>query len=183
MNQAKNYLFILLFAAIVGVSCDKKVVYPPSDILSNTTVGFDNGGNIVTSNNPVSYSYGSYSLTYKNNVLVIYASYDPVESIDGTYSVNIKLYTKSTGKYILSNKDSGIYSYDEPRYNYYVNYYTDSLHTGIVNLTLLDTINHVASGTFSFVAESKFGIVNGNDTIPNIETDTVTNGYFNYLRW
>jgi hypothetical protein len=182
MNKLVSYLLILFFIGLIYISCDKEVVYPPLDTISPTTVGFDNVGNIVTSDNPISYEFGSYSLTYKNNVVVFFASYDPVESIDAIYSVNIKFHAKTTGTYLLSNKDSGIYTYSEPRYYYYSNYYTDSIHTGTIKLTLLDTVNHVASGTFSFVAESQYGITSG-DTIRSLETDTVTNGYFNYLKW
>jgi hypothetical protein len=55
-------------------------------------------------------------------------------------------------------------------------YYTDSTHTGSVTITRLDTINHIVSVTFSFIAQQQFPERYG-------PIDTVSNGSFNNLKW
>jgi hypothetical protein len=55
-------------------------------------------------------------------------------------------------------------------------YYTDSTHTGSVTVTKLDTINHIASGSFKFTAEEQEPSRNGG-------TDNLSNGSFTNLTW
>ena len=55
-----------------------------------------------------------------------------------------------------------------------VEYVSDSLRTGTLDITTFDATNHKASGTFSFAAYDHTG-VNG--------TKTVTNGVFTDVKW
>ena len=174
MNKAIRNLFILLFIDLIYISCDKKVANPAAPpTIPAPEVGFDNGGNIEDTNSESS-TFGGYSITYTDNLIRIYASYDPYDSPHGSPAINIKFYAKTIGTYILSNKDSCTFIYSNNLH--YVEYYTDSVHTGKVILTQLDTVNHLASGTFWFACEMQYPNVNGG-------IDTLTNGYFTNLKW
>ncbi len=182
MNKGRIYLFILLLIGVIYISCENKIaVAPVTPTNTNTKApivygspawGF-NGGNYLL------YDYlASYEVTYKNNILVI--------SLDGTIEGaswpnaywTIQFYAKETGTYILSNKNIGQYSWSELFGGHYTNgsFNTDSIHTGKVTLTVLDTINHVVSGTFWYACEEQAPTVNGG-------VDSVTNGYFTNLKW
>jgi hypothetical protein len=59
----------------------------------------------------------------------------------------------STGTYSLNSQpNKGIFEHD---YAGGPHYETDATHTGTVNITLCDTVNHIYSGTFSFTAVDK----------------------------
>jgi len=162
----KKLFWILIFFGVVLVACDKKVVYPPispSPVtkISPSLISFDN------------WSANVDGITYKHNELAFQCDVN-FQSPD--YYVSVSFYTKTTGVYILSNKNSAAYSALYPTYNLYKYYYTDSIHTGIVTLTELDTINHLASGAFWFAAEEQSPTVNGG-------IDSVKYGYFTNLTW
>ncbi|HTA27071.1 MAG TPA: hypothetical protein VK809_04750 [Bacteroidia bacterium] len=179
MNQAKNYLFILAFVGLAWGSCDKKPVSPPSTtttVTNNTTattptpaIGFDSWADITDPN--------SFRIIDSSNIISVWGSvnYGP----SGAYGFIIKFYAKSQGIYLLSNKNNGSYSEGgwSPSHGFWsINYYTDSIYIGKVTLTELDTINHVASGTFYFNCEEQYLTINGG-------LDSVTNGYFTNLKW
>lgn len=90
--------------------------------------------------------------------------------------ISISLKTNKTGTFTLSNVNYGdVFSAYLLSKTYFA-YYTDSVHTGLVTLTTFDTVNHVASGTFNFVAQEQSPTKNGGDA-------TVTNGSFTSLKW
>jgi hypothetical protein len=171
MNKRRNYLLVLLLIGLIYISCDKLVDYPPS---ANPTVSVS--PNVTTS---MSWLYGGIAspiISYRHDTIHIYGYHDTVESGVGTVSwaITLNFHAKTTGTYLLSNKNRGEYFIEAnavPRY-----YFTDSVHAGTVILTELDTINHVASGTFSFACEMQNPNVNGG-------LDSVKNGYFTYLKW
>jgi hypothetical protein len=95
-----------------------------------------------------------------------YQSFGP----SGANYFKILFPAKTPGTYLLSNKNTGVYTWFTTTYS------TDSSHTGMVTLIQLDTINHITSGTFWFACEEQSPILNGGST-------TVKNGYFTYMKW
>ena len=166
----------MIFFGMVFGGCDKKVVYPAVTTINAPTlpilynlIGYD-GISIPDQG-------GYYSLTHSSDCFVIYCDYYPGRSGYWIYSFTIKFYAKNTGIYVLSNINTGKYyeyNVNNPPYSY--NFSTDSIHTGIVTLTKLDTINHLLSGTFWYAAEEQSPTLNGG-------VDTLKNGYFTNLRW
>ncbi len=181
MNQAKNYLFVLLFAAIVGVSCDKKVVYPETAASIATTQPAIVYGSPDVSFNGIDYTNlwpaTTYGITYTGNVLFVslYYSWDGPGTGEYWY---IQLHAKDTGTYLLSNKNIGYFENTVKNSSTFTSYIycTDSIHTGKVTLTVLDTINHVASGTCSYAGEMQSPTVNG-------DVASIKNGFFTNLKW
>ena len=69
---------------------------------------------------------------------------------EGVY-ISIRKGFDKTGTYLLNNDNSyADYEYDE--YHSFV-YQTDSVHTGTLLITRLDTVNKIISGKFSFTAQ------------------------------
>jgi hypothetical protein len=178
MIKTKFPLLALLLSGIIWISCDKKVVYPP--VTQTNSIGdtakqyWGYGGDAYSTRSGSSY-IGTWSSSIKvsqdtffiSGGLVFYASRGWGNSI------SLKFYAKGTGAYILSNKNTGTYFTSYPVRTFYG---TDSIHTGILTLTKLDTVNHYISGTFWFSSEMYYPSVNG-------MLDTVRNGYFTNFKW
>ena len=168
MNQAKNYLFILLFAGITGVSCDKKGVHPITNP-SNSIIATVNATWFGTT----TYTYTPQSISYTNGLLSNHGKY---EDNNGGENFDLFIHLQKAGAYSLSTYN---YAYIEPWSNSSPNSFsfcTDSLHTGTINLSKFDSINHLIDGTFSFIA-------NMVQPIQSDGTATVTNGSINNLTW
>ncbi len=161
------------------ISCDKKVVYPAStnSTLNNNsstktptdTTNCDWGFNGLKFTScgagDISCSMDTFSITVGTGVLGDYSS-----------TFNITFSAKNTGVYILSNKNFGTYNFDNYQVYYFSYYVTDSIHTGVLTLTKLDTINHYISGTYSYACEEQRPSVNGG-------IDSVKNGFFTDFKW
>ncbi len=87
--------------------------------------------------------------------------------------MDFSIHARQIGVYLLSNKDRGGQSENDGRGGS-AGWTTDSTHTGQVTLTELDTIHHIASGTFWY-----------NDTIEAYSSasyapklSSVKNGFF-----
>lgn len=93
-----------------------------------------------------------------------------------SYFLNFFIHAKQAGIYKLSISNYAQTGIDGICLNL-TEWQTDSLHTGTLNLTKFDTVNHIVSGNFNFIAELTSGLI-GTST-----TDTIKNGYFNNLRW
>lgn len=185
MNKTRHYLVALLLIGLIYISCENKIAVPPiNPVITNKSdstkapfvygpslLYLDGNGNLATPYQPFSDQYDNVS--YSGSILKIY--YYTFFEGNG-FSFSIEFHAVDTGVYVLSNRNTGNYTIQ------YLNvtlntiaYYTDSVHTGRVALTLLDTINHVASGTFSYTSEEQSPIVNGGSRYDH--------GYFTDLRW
>jgi hypothetical protein len=170
MNKGRNYLFVLFLAGLIYISCKKEVVYPPptpppTDIITATSEGG-------------TFSYTPRTIKFSRDTLSIYSTYvtGAGSGCDGgTYYISFLVYAKQAGTYVLSNHNIaslGEYGFCSPNS---FQWQTDSAHTGSINFTQFDTINHIVSGTFSFVAEEELPIRFGG-------TDTAT-GNINKVTW
>jgi len=101
-------------------------------------------------------------------------TYDTSSGYNEEISIRVK--ANKTGSFTLSNVNTGdvFWTTTHPKASFA--YYTDSVHTGLITLTTFDTVNHVASGTFNFVAQEQMPTKNGGNA-------TVTNGSFTNLKW
>lgn len=179
----KKLFWVLIFLGVVFGGCDKKVVYPQN-------VSLNSSGN---STQPTNQTYPPSSFGTVNGVdttfyytgIKLYVN--NIFTLGGATSLSVRdwtniqlgIYAKSPGNYLLSDNNYGSFGFtfiNGVGYTINSQFSTDNLHTGMVALTLFDTINHVASGTFHFVA-------NMTSPTPNLATDTVKNGYFSYIRW
>lgn len=166
----KQLLFIVLFAFLaLGLnSCEQEptTTPTPTEPVNATVSG-------------VTYNYNLKWAKDSGGIFSFFAmdSIPTQGSNTGYYEeISISLKTNKTGTFTLSNVNYGdVFSAYLLSKTYFA-YYTDSVHTGLVTLTTFDTVNHVASGTFNFVAQEQSPTKNGGDA-------TVTNGSFTSLKW
>ena len=168
MKGAKKYLFFLFLIVVIFYSCKKDTPTPPNHINTpRDTFGY---------NNFIFWEYqlSANDMNYKNGVLNLTVSYwGGSETITYIY---FSIHAKQTGVYLLSNKDTGKFGtiFDADIRHWW---FTDSKDTGKVTLTELDTINHIASGTFWYTAKLGQG-----DTAFVMPYTSVDNGFFT-LNW
>jgi hypothetical protein len=122
--------------------------------------------------------YYAETVSFIGDVFSFYAidTINKGSQCEGYEIISISFKAKTTGNSIqLSN--NGATSVSSGGYCSMIGFWytTDSIHKGYVNLTELDTINHIASGTFSFTAEMQSPVRYGG-------IDTVTNGAFVNLK-
>lgn len=173
MYKSASYLPILFLIGLIYSSCEDKQAIPP-DPYPNNTIAATLGENPGTG--PGRFIYTPQEVKFSGDTLSIYAAI--ITGADGgcsgTEYLGIYIHAKQTGTYILSNLNYAIVGeFGFCSLNSF-GYSTDSIHTGMVNLTTLDTINHITSGTFSFVGFALY---------PLVGTDTVTNGIINNVTW
>jgi hypothetical protein len=122
------------------------------------------------------FNYYPKSVTFLHDTLSILAV-DTIpqsnQTCDGFEQIMLIFKAKSTGSIALAYGSVTTYGYCSMNSFWYT---TDSTHTGSVNVTMLDTINHIASGTFSFSGEMQTPMRYGG-------TNTVSNGSFNKIKW
>jgi len=160
--------FVVLLAYPLIFSCNKETEiitpFPPNtETGANTFMFRVNGGEII--NSQVGYFAAKPRISiYYSQIEPVYGSYffDITSGIlflaDNKFiSITVKE-MPTIGKYDLSSGNSGA-SYDDENPTE-LHYYTDVNNTGELNITKLDTINHIISGTFTFKARQ--WCLNGN---------------------
>lgn len=156
---------------------------PPANVSKPLadTLGYNGQGWGTWSSNEI----GPWNLSYKKGLLTV----EYVYNLDYMYqqAISFQIYAKTTGSYLLSNKYKGTYATCSSPNQYppffWTTYTTDSIHTGMVTLTKLDTVNKISSGTFWFAAATKDTLKthNNKDSIISV-ADTINNGFFT-LAW
>ena len=149
MHAVRKYIFFLLLIGLFWASCKKDSASPQTSALSASPLKVNTDS--IGFGLPGKYSNWIPLATYKNNILTIGGYSNPTPGQPSfAWSFYMKFYAKTTGTYLLSTKDTGCI--DEVEYMKgsvgAFAYYTDSVYTGKVILTELDTIHHLASGTF-----------------------------------
>jgi hypothetical protein len=154
----KNKKWLLIFSALsaicIGFSCKKDGLTKETQTGANTFSCKVDG--VVFKPSESGGLFGSPPITVYNfpyNGFTLLGKYygDRV-----TFSKNVMLnliFIKTTGSYKLGlNKNNGIYEID---YAGGPVFRTDETHTGIVNITRCDSVNHIYSGNFSFTGIDK----------------------------
>jgi len=162
----KTFLKLFFILSIVITACKKEEkpienpFQPNTEIGANTFMFKVNGGEVISSQ--VGYLATSPRISvYYSHIEPIYGSY--FFGLEGTkiyleenkyIGINI-LSMPSIGKYklseyVTSGKGNYAYFYNLKPIELY--YYTDVNNTGELNITKLDTTNHIISGTFTFKA-------------------------------
>jgi|SRR6185312_267057 len=85
-------------------------------------------------------------LSYESNTVVLTA--EMKTSSNDTFMDLVIKQVSGPGQYIIS--DSNYADFRTSSGIIIINYKTDVSHTGIVNITRFDTVNHIISGTFQF---------------------------------
>jgi len=156
------YSLILLFV----ISCKKDSTTSSTSSIS-VTISNSVGDNGTFSFTPqtVKYSNGSFSFYGTSAV-------NSGGGCGGSLSLSFGFKGKTPGTYIIngSTGSSGFCS------NASVYYATDSANTGTVNVTALDTVNHIASGTFNFKADEQQPFYHNGAA-------TLSNGSFSNVKW
>ncbi len=175
MNKRIYYLFILFFVEMLLASCEDKQAKPPIVYPNNTVIVVVNGG--VT--DAYTHVYTPQHVKFSGDTLSIYAALitGGGNACDGgTIALGMEVYARRAGIYTLNNYNQAFtaeFGFCSP--NSFA-YYTDSIHTGSINITLLDTIRHIVSGTFNFTAEMQQPMRNGG-------TETISKGIINNVTW
>jgi hypothetical protein len=142
----KVSLYSLVFLCLLTISCKKDKVLTP----------------IVATFNGNTYSYTPSYCSFRKDTLFIGGTeiFNNPNQCYGAESVGICIITKKTGIFSLPNVKGSYGSIYDNVYCSMVGaqYTTDSTHSGTVNLTLLDTVLHRASGTFDFNAKGGFSV-------------------------
>lgn len=161
-------LSVILF--LLFTCCEKKVAQPAQSAPIIATFSKGNGTSYYK---PLWVKYSGATLSFLGCDTI-----GTNTACVGYDEISLVVYTKKPGSFLLSyypanyvyTDSYGYCSMNEFFYN------TDSTHTGTVNITLLDTINHVTSGTFNFTAEMALPMRDGG-------TETASNGSFTNLKW
>lgn len=176
MNKRIYYLLVLFFIEMSGISCKDKQVQPPVVYANNTLYATMNESIIANG----MYVFAPRHVKYSGDTLSLYAINitDSGSACQGTIALGIYVYARHTGVYALGNFNTN-YAFNSAYGFCSLNsfaYYTDSVHTGSINITLLDTIHHLVSGTFSFTPEMQ-------QPLRNEGTETISNGHFSNVSW
>lgn len=157
----KCLILILFVSFLILFSCKKKEIIEPlppnTETGQNTFIFRVNGGEIITSK--VEYLSTSPRIhIYYSHIEPTYGSY--FFGVDGGVlyleehkfvSIVVKSMT-SIGKYLLSTENSSASYSDVKPVQLYYN--TDANNTGELDITKLDTTNHIISGSFKFNAKN-----------------------------
>jgi hypothetical protein len=169
MKYLAAALFIA-FSTLFLYSCEDKAVPTPSQIKSPAKA---TSAAILTISWWDTANYKIQSVTYADRILSI----NGLDSMRGTGNqFTMSLKATNPGTYTLSYSNTAYLSwiyYNSMAFPPWCA--TDSTHTGIVDLTTLDTINHLASGTFRF--KGLYHCANYPDTVANVS------GSFSNLTW
>ncbi len=162
-------MIVLLLTGLIYVSCETKQASLPTVYPSNSIVATISKSDVDDG----TYVYNSNSVKFQGDTLAIYGK---ASEDGGVEIIGIYIYAKQPGTYLLSNHNYAMTSeYGFASLNSFT-FYTDSIHTGTVMLTKLDTVNHIVEGTFSFTPEAQ-------QPIPNFGAENVTNGLLNNVTW
>ncbi len=166
MTNFKNNIILtfLLFIVLFICSCKKEetinTLPPNTEIGANTFIFRINGGEIIESE--VGYLPISPRIRVFYNHIDTFLNRDYHFEIRGCkiileHNKKVAVVIKTmpvTGKYILSESDNYAFYFDsEPDE---LSYYTDEKYTGELNITKLDTSNHIISGKFKFDAQRHY---------------------------
>jgi len=163
-----KYFFIILCIISLSISCKKdsgnsSLALPPATQEGKNTFGCIVNGSVWLPELPIGYFGGIpriYASYYKGKLTIGANKYkDP----DNWQSIYFYIYNNSKGKFILkksdlTNKTNGvIFGYN------HCDLETDSIQSGIIEITRFDTLNHIFSGTFSFEIKNNCGSVKVTD--------------------
>lgn len=153
---------IVTFLIPFFISCENKVALVPQTAPI-----------IATSDNQTSY-YLSKGTRFSRDTLYILGT-DTTQQVNGYAYIGLTVNAKNTGTYLLSAfpMNYAYTSWHVSSLNAF-SYQTDSVRTGSINIKKLDTVNHIAIGTFNFTAEEQLPLRYGNSL--------TLNGSFN-LKW
>lgn len=161
MNKRIHYLLVLFFVGMLWASCKKDSVAPVNNSrLPTDTFGY----------NGINFKGALPFLVYQNSVLTVNIS--RWVGSETVWGMNFSIHARQTGVYLLSNKDKGEES-EHYGAGAWAGWTTDSTHTGQVTLTELDTIHHIASGTFWYNDTIE---TNSSPYVPRVSQ--VKNGFF-----
>lgn len=169
MNKPVLYLFGIFLIGLIYGSCKKEVAYPPGSYPNNTIVATVTGS-IAESG---TFIYTPQNCSYSKGILSIGGSCTVYEEVN---TLGLYVHAKQVGTYTLSMYNSAGTGGSGSGSQVVIGYSTDSLRTGILTLTKLDTINKIVAGTFNFIAEEQYPFMGGG-------TETTTNGYVTNLTW
>jgi len=160
----KKLIFSVAILTLV-FSCQKKVdELPPATQTGANTFGVKVNGELWVPSSSILPGASKLEARYlPNHGLIINArnlASSPTESEFEIYLQNLD----GTGTYQL-NSSTALYPSMSASYAYYVlrkinpinEWMTSPQYTGVVNITLNDTINHIVSGTFEFTALNQSG--------------------------
>ncbi|HXP50541.1 MAG TPA: DUF6252 family protein [Bacteroidia bacterium] len=176
----KSPLSVLLVALIVATSSCKKDNITQGGTntipLISATINDDLVGRQTCYYTPKGVRYSGGVFSFNGN-----ETFNPRTQAFGVETISLNFKAAGTGTYLLSTTNYGVTfwrnnttPYNPPPPNEF--YSTDSTHTGSVTLTQFDTVNHIASGSFSFIGSESQPIKGEN-------MDTVRNGSFSQLTW
>ena len=172
MKERRIYIAIMLLMGVGWASCEDKqaapppppVVYPDNTIYATMSESIIANGTYVFTPQHVKFSGDTLSI-YAVNIT------DSGGTCEGTMVLGMEVYARQTGVYVLNNYNQAFnLAYGFCSLNSF-SYYTDSIHVGSINITLLDTLHHFVSGTFRFTPEMQ-------RPSQNEGTETISDGHF-----